>query len=101
MAQSAITSSIVATKEDYEKCYKRLSTGLIGANLKTLLATKTILFVGYSFRDFDFVKVIKLLKEEMGAVYPHFFIVSLDNNFPETINGLRFTHIKTSGTYFF
>lgn len=93
--------SIIATKEDYEKCYESLSTGLIGANLKTLLATKTILFVGYSFRDFDFIKVIELLKKEMGEVFPHFYIISLDDNFPDSINGLKFTHIKTSGTFFF
>lgn len=93
--------SIVATKEDYEKCYENLSTGLIGANLKTLLATKTILFVGYSFRDFDFNKLVELLKKEMGDVFPHFYIVSLDDNFPDSIKGLNFTHIKTSGTFFF
>lgn len=93
--------SIVATKEDYEKCYENLNSGLVGANLKTLLATKTILFVGYSFRDFDFNKVLELLKSEMGNVFPHFYIISLDDSIPELLNGLSFTHIKTSGQYLF
>lgn len=93
--------SIVATKEDYEQCYKNLSTGLVGANLKTLLATKTILFVGYSFRDFDFNKVISLLKIEMGNVFPHLYIISLDENIPDFFAEIKFTHIKTTGKYFF
>ncbi|WP_136468234.1 SIR2 family protein [Flagellimonas onchidii] len=93
--------SIVATKEDYNECYKSLSTGLIGASLKTLLATKTILFVGYSFRDFDFNKVIELLKLEMGDVFPHLYIVTLDTEVPKSLEGFSFTLINTSGTYFF
>ena len=93
--------SIVATKEDYDECYKNLSTGLVGASLKTLLATKTILFVGYSFRDFDFNKVLELLKLEMGDVFPHLYIVTLDEVAPKILDGINFTLIKTSGTYFF
>lgn len=93
--------SIVATKEDYDECYQKLSTGLVGANLKTLLATKTILFVGYSFRDFDFNKVLELLKQEMGDVFPHFYIITLDDKIPDYIGDLNFTLIKTSGTFFF
>ena len=93
--------SIIATKEDYEECYKDLSTGLIGASLKTLLATKTILFVGYSFRDFDFNKVLELLNLEMGDVFPHLYIVTLDKEVPNSLDGINFTLINTTGTYFF
>jgi hypothetical protein len=93
--------SVIATKEDYDLCYKELSTGLIGANLKTLLATKTILFVGYSFRDFDFNKVIELLKLEMGQVFPHFYIVTLDDKIPDSLDSSKVTMINTSGTFFF
>ena len=93
--------SIVATDEDYKKCYRSLQSGLVGSNLKTLLATKTILFVGYSFRDFDFNKVLKLLKKEMGEHFPHFYVVSIDSETPHTIKGMNYTHIQIAGTYFF
>jgi hypothetical protein len=43
--------SIVATTEDYEECYERLQTGILGSSLKMMLATKTILYIGYSFSD--------------------------------------------------
>ncbi len=93
--------SIVATTEDYKKCYKRLNTGLIGANLKTLLATKTIVFVGYSFRDFDFLKILEYLKKEMGNILPHIYIITLDDKANNRIQGIKSTIIKTDGIYFF
>jgi hypothetical protein len=42
--------SIVATRSDYEKCAQRLATGVVGAHLKSLLATRSTVFVGYSLR---------------------------------------------------
>lgn len=39
--------SIVATEEDYQKSFKRLNDGPLGAQLKSLIATKTIIYVGY------------------------------------------------------
>lgn len=93
--------SIVATTEDYEKCYASLNTGLIGATLKTLLATKTIVFVGYSFRDFDFIKILEFLKKEMKDILPHIYIVALDDGVNSRIEGINSTLIKTDGRYFF
>ncbi|GAH59125.1 unnamed protein product, partial [marine sediment metagenome] len=46
--------SLVITTRDYDKCYTNLRKGLIGSQLKVSLATKTILFVGYSLSDYDF-----------------------------------------------
>jgi len=93
--------SIIATSEDYEKCYEELNKGIIGARLKTLLATKTILFVGYSFRDFDFLRILNFLKQELKAVLPHIFIVTLDADTPTRIDGIKHTIINTDGRYFF
>jgi NAD-dependent SIR2 family protein deacetylase len=49
--------SIVATEQDYRECYKRLSTGIIGAQLKLLLMSKLVVFIGFSFSDEDFKKI--------------------------------------------
>jgi hypothetical protein len=94
-------SSIVATTEDYEKCFANLNTGLIGAALKTLLATKTVVFVGYSFRDFDFINILNYLKKELKEVLPHIYIVTLDDNLDSRIEEFKNTVIKTDGRYFF
>lgn len=94
-------SSIVATTEDYEKCFANLNIGLIGAALKTLLATKTVVFVGYSFRDFDFINILNYLKKELKEVLPHIYIVTLDDNLDTRIEDIKNTVIKTDGRYFF
>jgi len=93
--------SVIATTNDYEKCYNNLNTGLIGATLKTMLATKTLIFVGYSFRDYDFMKILNFIKEEMKDVLPHIYIVTLDEFINKRIDGIKHTIVKTDGRYFF
>jgi hypothetical protein len=92
--------TIIATKEDYDKCYKSLNKGIIGSYLKTILATKTVLFVGYSFRDFDFNKIFSYLKKELKDLLPHIFIVTLDTQVPKSIAHLNMSLIRTDGTFF-
>ncbi len=92
--------SIIATKEDYSTCYKELSKNVIGATLKQLLATKTIIFVGYSFRDTDFVKIYSYLQKNMGSVLPHAYFVSLNEPTNEDLKKFTPTIIKTDATHF-
>ena len=89
--------TVVATKEDYDKCYKNLNRGIIGSTLKTMLATKTILFVGYSFRDYDFLKIYSYLEKELKGLIPHIYIITLD----KTMKKNNATIINTDGTFFF
>lgn len=93
-------SSIIATVKDYSKCLKELQSGIIGATLKTILATKTVVFIGYSFGDEDFVQIINYLRSEMGEIYPHIYIVTLDETLKERLNYENATSIVTSGTFF-
>lgn len=92
--------SIVATTEDYRKCYERLEKGLLGSSLKMMLATKTILYVGYSFRDEDFIPIHSLLRKEMGQLMPQGFIVTLDRESEERYRELGLTPIFTDATHF-
>ena len=93
--------SIIATKGDYDKCYKNLNSGLIGSYLKTLLATRVVVFVGYSFNDFDFNKIYNYLKKEMGQILPHCYIITIDKNFKQKVKNDKITIIETDGAYFF
>lgn len=93
-------SSVIATSEDYEKCYKQLQNGIIGATLKNILATKTVVFIGFSFGDEDFTQIMKYLRNEMGELYPHIYMVTLDDTLQERLNYRNCTSIITSGTYF-
>lgn len=92
--------SIIATHEDYKRCYKELKSGIIGSTLKTILATKAVVFIGFSFRDFDFNKIYDYLKKELKDVIPHCYIITLDKTFNETFDAEKVTVINTDGTYF-
>jgi SIR2-like protein len=92
-------STIVATKRDYASCLRRLRSGVIGASLKHLLATKSALFVGYSFTDEDFAQIYQLLRGEMRDILPKSFIVTLDHRItPATHPGTTVLH--TDATFF-
>lgn len=94
--------SIVATEEDYHKCYGRLSTGIIGAKLKILLVSKTLVFFGFSFDDEDFQRLYRLLKKEVGGLVPRSYVVTLDEQAKEKLDllGINATPIITSATFF-
>jgi hypothetical protein len=94
--------SIIATAEDYQRCYRELATGLVGANLKLLLASKTILFAGYSFEDEDFLRLLQLLQREVGDLLPRSFVVTLDDQASSKLKRLHLdaTPILTDATFF-
>jgi NAD-dependent SIR2 family protein deacetylase len=92
--------SIVATKEDYKKCYKRLKNQLIGNYLKVNLSTKLVVFIGYSFQDEDFNRIYSILKKDLGNLIPHSYIVTLEKNIVNKFNSSLITPIITDGTYF-
>lgn len=93
-------SSIIATTEDYNKCYEQLQNGVIGGTLKNILATKVVVFIGFSFGDEDFAQIIEYLRKEMGDIYPHIYVVTLDNSLQDRIDYSQSTYIVTSGTFF-
>ena len=49
--------SIVATEEDYQASFRRLNSGPLGAMLKTILSQKTIVYVGYSLSDENYIRI--------------------------------------------
>lgn len=94
--------SIVASTTDYDQARKRLSKGVLGAQLKILLATKTIVFVGYSLRDYDFLDIYKLVSRELGGLKRQAYVVTPvasqtdENRFAKE----GFSLIRTDGTFF-
>jgi SIR2-like domain len=69
-------SSIVASSEDYTACEQRLTHGAIGAVLKQIFATKTLIFCGYSAKDEDFLNIFNVIKQGMGAFARTHYMVS-------------------------
>lgn len=68
--------SIVATNSDYDACRDRLSTGMLGSLLKMILATRTVLFVGYSFSDSDFAAIYSLVCDQMKSLKRQAYVVT-------------------------
>lgn len=92
--------SLVATDEDYCKAQEALEKGSLGAALKLLLATKTILYVGYSFTDHDFVGIQQYIAQELKKFSPTAYIVSLDRDSEQKFRDLGLTPIFTDATHF-
>lgn len=93
-------SSIIATSKDYKKRFTELQNGIVGATLKSILATKTVVFIGFSFGDEDFSQIINYLRDEMGDIFPHIYIVTLDKTLKDRLAYKNSTSIVTSGTFF-
>lgn len=92
--------SIVATKEDYLRCHEELTSGVLGGLLKTILATKSVVFIGYSFGDEDFNQIYDALIGEMADLMPHAYIVTIDNEAVEKFKNMNLTPILTDGRFF-
>ena len=91
--------SIVATEKDYEKSYSRLSSELIGDRLKTILASSTVVFIGFSFGDEDLNRLLDILSEKMGDFSNQFYLVTIDEKWKVNVDS-RVIPIITDGTYF-
>lgn len=92
--------SIVATKIDYNKCLRKLRQGTLGGVLKTILATKTVVYIGYSFSDEDFQQIHKFVNNEMKGMSRQAYLVTLDTENIEKYHKLNLIPIITDGTYF-
>jgi hypothetical protein len=100
----SITSygSLVITRGDYARCENRLTTGTLGGLLKSLFATKTVIFCGYSARDEDLQTIINSVRTEMGPLSRQHYIVHLDRSADaqQRFQSLGLSPIVTDATHF-
>ncbi|MBI3433153.1 MAG: SIR2 family protein [Hydrogenophilales bacterium] len=92
--------SIVATTKDYQQCQDRLTSGIIGAVLKTILATQTVIFIGYSLSDSDFSAIYEFVKMQMNALHKQACVVTPFASECEKFRASGFIPIQTDGAYF-
>lgn len=96
-------STIVASSEDYRACEERLRAGRLGDLLRHIFATKTVIFVGYSASDTDFLNIYNTVRGSMGRFARSHYLVSpfVDDDERATLKtDLNITAIKTDATYF-
>ena len=94
--------SIVATRTDYDLCKSRLESGIIGAHLKSLLATRSVIFVGYSLQDDDFLQIYASVRSALKDFHRQAYFVSPDIRDQDRTRLLEMNlHlIETDGTFF-
>ena len=92
--------SIVATTSDYAKCQERLYNNLIGGILKTLFATQTIIFIGYSLNDSDFQNIWGFVSKQMEGLQRQAFVVTPFENEQEQFKNIGLIPIITDGSFF-
>ncbi len=92
--------SIVATTQDYLQCQNRLNTEIIGGILKTILATQTVIFIGYSLTDSDFLAIYDFVKKQMKSLHKQAYVVTPFEEDCERFRDAGLIPIKTDGTYF-
>lgn len=92
--------SIVATVADYRKCRKALDRGILGSVLKTILATQTIVFIGYSMNDSDFGNIYDFVLKQMKGMHKQAYIVTPYMDEEDSYRDAGLMPIITDGTYF-
>jgi len=92
--------SVIATDEDYRQAQRQLERGTLGSALKLMLATKTIVYVGYSFSDYDFLNIHRYISRELKEIAPVAYIVSLDRSARDRFKKLGLTPIFTDAAHF-
>lgn len=92
--------SMVATPADFERRYRELESGIMGSALRLMLATKTVVFAGYSLRDPQFVQLYQTVVKDMSGMNQHPYIVTIDRDSPERFEELGLTPIITDATFF-
>lgn len=73
--------SIVFSEDEY--CRFANSNDIFKQYLRTLLATSTVLFVGYSYRDFDFKLIFQNIREQLGSLAWKSYIFTPNAGEPE------------------
>lgn len=91
--------SIIATTDDYSKCYDKLSTEPIGDRLKTLLSSNCVVFIGFSFGDEDLNKIIDILSENLDDFANQFYLITIDKSWRNNKDS-RIIPIITDGQFF-
>jgi len=79
--------SVVATRAEYRASLRALRTGALGAATKNLLATRSVVFVGYSMRDKDIRDVITVLRKDLGTAARQCYFVHPSDEFEAPMKG--------------
>lgn len=90
--------SVVATREEYGRSLEALRSGALGTAARHLIATRSVVFVGYSLRDDDIRQVIEALRDDLDSAARPMYFVHPNPTFVAPLPGAEV--INTSAAYF-
>jgi hypothetical protein len=90
--------SVIATREDYDRSLEALRSGALGTAAKQLIATRSVIFAGYSLRDDDIRQVIEALHDDLSSAARPTYFVHPNPAFVAPLKGAKV--INTSAAYF-
>lgn len=92
----------MATANDYRQSFKRLNDGPLGAQLKSIIARKTVIYVGYSLSDENYLRLLRNISKMMeGNVRQSYFVSPNIDHSKLAQAPIPLIPIQTDGTYFF
>lgn len=90
--------SVVATRDEYDQSLEALRSGALGTAAKQLIATRSVVFVGYSLRDDDIRQVIEALRAGLDTAARPTYFVHPNPAFVSPLAGAKV--LNTSAAYF-
>jgi len=84
--------TIIADRSEYDSSLKALASHALGGAVRHLLATRSVVFVGYSLRDDDIKDVIDVLRSDLGTAARRCYFVHPSDAFIPPIDGAEVLH---------
>lgn len=88
--------SIVATREEYNRSLEALRAGALGTAARHLMATHSVVFVGYSMRDDDIKQVVEALREDLDTAARPVYFVHPNSAFTVPLAGAEVLHTSAA-----
>lgn len=74
----SVPDSIVITKSDYRHYFDKENNLIFWTKIKDLLASNSVLFIGYSFEDDNIISIVDLISNALGANRKEMFLIAPD-----------------------
>jgi hypothetical protein len=84
--------TIIASRSEYDASLDALASRALGGAVRHLIATRSVVFVGYSLRDDDIRDVIDVLRADLGTAAPRCYFVHPSKQFISPIEGAEVLH---------
>ena len=74
----SVPDSIVITKSDYRHYFDKMNNVIFWTKVKDLLASYSVLFIGYSLEDDNIISIIESINNALGANRKEMYLIAPD-----------------------